>query len=80
MSRDNVQSHGAKVSSVILELAPHAKVLPVSSYYDASSSHLYDVAHALMTLSRRPEVNIINISAGPVGFRFTSQGGWDKNG
>lgn len=54
--------HGSKVASVVLDLAPHTKVLPVSTYH--SSSEKYRITEALMDLSRRPDVSVINISSG----------------
>jgi hypothetical protein len=64
--------HGSSVSSVILDLAPQAKILPVSTYACYSSDVFYDRADALMDLSRRSEVNIINISSGYTDFEIKS--------
>jgi hypothetical protein len=61
-------SHGSDVSSVIMDLAPQTKVLPVSTYncFEEGSQprHFYDSSDALMTLAQRKDVGIINISGG----------------
>ncbi|KAB2832180.1 MAG: S8 family serine peptidase, partial [Caedimonadaceae bacterium] len=62
--RGNDFYHGSGVSSVVLDLAPQAKVLPVSTYLFWHSDEFYDVADALMDLSRRSDVGIINMSSG----------------
>jgi subtilisin family serine protease len=62
--------HGSSVSSVILDFAPQAKVLPVSTYYCRNSSQFYDTANALIDLSRRPDVSIINMSSGYTDFKL----------
>jgi len=72
--------HGADVSSVVLDLAPQTKVLPVSTYDTPGSPDFYDVADAVMDLAQRPDVNIINISAGHVHFTSPSKDGYDANG
>jgi hypothetical protein len=66
--------HGSSVSSVVLDLTPQAKVLPVSTYYCRHSHQFYDTADALMDLSRRPDVSIINMSSGFTNFEKTSKG------
>jgi hypothetical protein len=60
--------HGSSVSSVVLDLAPQAKVLPVSTYSCYGSGAFYDTADALMDISRRPDVSIINMSSGVTDF------------
>ena len=64
--------HGSSVSSVILDLAPQTKVLPVSTYACYRSDQFYDVADALMDLSKRPDVGIINMSSGYTDFEINS--------
>ncbi|MBX9806067.1 MAG: S8 family serine peptidase [Alphaproteobacteria bacterium] len=56
--------HGSSVSSVILDFVPQAKILPVSTYLCRHTDRFYDTADALMDLSRRSDVSIINMSSG----------------
>jgi hypothetical protein len=64
--------HGSAVASLIIDLAPQTKILPVSTYACYGSDVFYDRADALITLSRRPDVNIINISSGYTDFEIKS--------
>ncbi|MBY0501080.1 MAG: S8 family serine peptidase [Alphaproteobacteria bacterium] len=73
-------SHGSSVASVILDMAPQAKVLPVSTYNTYGSSQFYDTADALMDLSRRPDVSIINMSSGFTKFNVTLKKIRNKSG
>jgi hypothetical protein len=57
-------NHGSSVSSIVLDLSPQAKVLPVSTFLCRHTDQFYDTADALMDLSRRLDVSIINISSG----------------
>jgi subtilisin family serine protease len=72
--------HGANVASVVLDLAPQAKVLPVSTYHTPGSRQRYDVANAVMDLAQRAHGNIINISAGDFDSTVISQEVPDANG
>lgn len=63
-SKNKGPYHGSLVSSVILDLAPQAKVQPVSTYYCPLSRQFYDTADAMIALSQRGDVGVINISSG----------------
>ncbi|MBY0500629.1 MAG: S8 family serine peptidase [Alphaproteobacteria bacterium] len=72
--------HGSSVTSVILDLAPQAKILPVSTYACYGSDVFYDTADALMNLSKRSDVSIINMSSGYTKFKINSIYKPNKNG
>ncbi|MBX9806064.1 MAG: S8 family serine peptidase [Alphaproteobacteria bacterium] len=71
-NREGSPYHGSSVSSVVLDLAPQAKILPVSTYLCRHTDQFYDTADALMDLSRRPDVNVINISSGYTNLKIES--------
>ncbi|MBX9806065.1 MAG: S8 family serine peptidase [Alphaproteobacteria bacterium] len=72
--------HGSSVSSVILDFAPQAKVLPVSTYNTYGSSQFYDIADALMVLSQRSDVGVINMSSGYTNYNLTTRNERKKDG
>jgi hypothetical protein len=55
------RDHGALVASYFLDFSPQAKVLPVSTYYSPVDP-FYDVADALLELSRNKEVSVVSLS------------------
>ncbi|MBA3813517.1 MAG: hypothetical protein H0X26_03360 [Alphaproteobacteria bacterium] len=80
---DKNRYHGASVASISLDHAPQAKVLPVSTYSSSQPRELhefYDVADAMMELSTRPEIGIINISAGHIDTTLTTKAERDEHG
>lgn len=56
-------NHGSRVASVVMDLAPQTKVLPVSTNRDRFHQP-YSLLQALIDLSQRNDVNIINFSGG----------------
>lgn len=66
LASDN--DHGSSVASVVMDLSPQTKILPVSTYNSPETPtqprHFYDISDALMDLSLRKDVGVINISGG----------------
>ena len=55
--------HGSLVASVLMDLSPQAKVLPVSTGI-VNAVTKYNTEDALMELAARKDVNIVNLSGG----------------
>lgn len=72
--------HGSSVASVIMDFTPQAKILPVSTYYCHHTDRFYDTANALMNLSQRSDVNIINISSGYINSELIQKSEPKKDG
>jgi len=75
---DKGDYHGAYVAAVLLD--HRAKVRPVSTFNTTGLPDRYDVADALMDLVQKPNVNIINISAGYIHANAAVQAVRDENG
>lgn len=79
------KDHGAAVASRILTEAPDAIILPISTYIgDAPARGVlqegYDLADAMMDLSQREDVKIINFSAGKIKYTVVGHNEYDENG
>ncbi len=61
--------HGSGMASTILDFSPQAHVLPVSTYRDEETGHFYSNDAALMDLSKRADIKVINIASGFFDYR-----------
>jgi subtilisin family serine protease len=65
----DTEYHGSGMASTILDFSPQAHVLPVSSYRDEETGHFYSIDDALVDLSERVDIKVINISSGFFDYR-----------
>ncbi|HUX78960.1 MAG TPA: S8/S53 family peptidase [Alphaproteobacteria bacterium] len=61
--------HGSCMASTILDFSPQAHVLPISTYRDEETGHFYSSDAALMDLSKRADIKVINIASGFFDYR-----------